>query len=95
MNLPGAFELRQNNPNPFARFTRFRFRLRQPENVRLELLDLTGRRLRLLLAGKRAAGEHEAMWNGRDEQGILLPCGIYFYRLTTDRGQMTRKMIVY
>jgi hypothetical protein len=49
------------------------------QNIRL--FDLTGRRLRTLPLGGEASGV--ATWDGRDEDGRLLPAGIYFARLTS------------
>jgi FlgD Ig-like domain len=49
------------------------------QNIRL--FDLNGRRLRTLPLGGEASGV--ATWDGRDEDGRLLPAGIYFARLTS------------
>lgn len=93
-NTPRAFELRQNIPNPFDQVTRISFSVRRTAHVRLELFDLTGRRVRLLFEGRKAPAEYETTWDGRDAQGALLPRGVYFYRLTVAGEHDTRKLIM-
>ena len=68
-------------PNPFNPSTRIAFTLSSPGDVRLELFDARGRRVRLLDAGSRAAGEHAVSWNGTDDAGRRLAAGAYLVRL--------------
>lgn len=51
--------------------------------VRLELFDVTGRRVRVLHTGALPAGESLVRWDGRGESGAALPCAIYFARAVT------------
>ena len=30
---------------------------------------------------RKDAGHHEVLWNGRNENGRLVPSGVYFYRI--------------
>lgn len=90
-NIPSAFRLGQNYPNPFARqsfgdnasplATTIRFDLPQSAEVDLALFDLLGRRVATLFAGKQVAGTHIVRWEGRDDSGRNVSNGIYFYRL--------------
>jgi hypothetical protein len=48
--------------------------------------------VRILVSARREAGSHEVAWDGRDERGHRLPSGIYFCRLETMRGLLTRKV---
>jgi len=50
--------------------------------VRLELFDLQGRRVRRLLDAGLPAGEREFVWDGEDERGRRCAAGLYFARLT-------------
>lgn len=93
-NRAGIFELRQSAPNPFHRFTRLSFAIKQEEHVLLEVFDLNGRRVRRLLDQRKARGEHHFVWDGRDENGALVRAGIYFYRLSAGRFQAARKVVV-
>jgi hypothetical protein len=75
-------------PNPFRGATALHFSLSAPASVCLEVFDLQGRRVKVLARGPHGAGEHEARWDGRDEEGRELPQGLYLYRLEagTHRG---------
>jgi flagellar hook assembly protein FlgD len=93
VEVPRAFSLEQNYPNPFwsettspARSggnpeTTIRYALPHEGNVSLTVFDLNGRRVALLESGLKTAGQHFIRWNGRDSAGKRVPSGVYFYRL--------------
>jgi parallel beta-helix repeat protein len=87
----GGVELLPLVPNPSRGPTRFEFVAPAADRVRLEVLDLSGRQVRLLLDGVVAAGRHELAWDGRDSTGRTLPPGAYFARLTSDARSRTRR----
>ena len=62
--------------------------------VRLIIYDVRGRRLRTLVQGKKAAGHHEEIWDGRDDRGRCLSSGLYLYRLETGDYRESRKLMV-
>jgi hypothetical protein len=68
-------------PNPFNPRTTIRFDLPAAGNVRLAVYDVAGRLVRVLVAGERPAGSHEAVWDGRDASGRSAPSGSYLARL--------------
>jgi hypothetical protein len=39
-------------------------------------------------------GEHRVVWTGTDQAGEAVPSGVYFYRLSTPQGAITKKMIM-
>ena len=92
--LPAGAELKQNYPNPFNPDTHIDFTLTEGGWVQLEVLDLLGRRVQLLAEGDFPAGEHSVMWDGRNNDGEAVATGVYFYRLETDGGSLTRKMML-
>ncbi len=59
----------------------------------VEIFDAGGRRVRGLTAGVLAAGPHAVGWNGRDDGGRPAPPGIYFARLHTARGSISRRLV--
>lgn len=89
-----AAVLEQNRPNPFRADTRIRFTARGRERVRLSVFDAQGRRVAVLLDGIPSAGEHDILWRGEDDRGRHLSPGIYFYRLETATGSMSRRMVL-
>ncbi len=92
--LPSTPVLHANMPNSFNPSTTIRFELPQLVDVRLDVYDLLGQKVRTLVAGERSAVGHEAVWDGRDGSGQLVGNGVYFYRLRAgDYVQMRRMML--
>jgi flagellar hook assembly protein FlgD len=48
--------------------------------------------VRVLEAGSRPSGRHQATWDGLDNEGRAVPTGTYFCRLSTAQGSHTRKL---
>ena len=69
------------SPNPFSPATAIPFRLDREANARIDIWDLKGRRVRLLVRARMPAGDHQVSWDGRDDQGRKLPNGTYFLRM--------------
>jgi hypothetical protein len=87
--MPEQFSLGQNFPNPFNPGTRIMFSLDRPDHIRLDIYDVVGHCLETLANGRFSAGEHSVIWDAR-----LHPSGVYFYRLSTNSGVLTRKMLL-
>jgi len=91
--LPAVFSLRQNSPNPFNGRTTIYFSLDRASDVRLELYNILGQRVATVVDAHMAAGEHQAVWDGRNNDGQQTASGVYFYRLTSATGTAVRKMV--
>ncbi|MCC7140945.1 MAG: T9SS type A sorting domain-containing protein [Candidatus Eisenbacteria bacterium] len=91
--LPAATVLLAPGPNPFRDAATIRFALREPAQVRLELFDIAGRRVRSLLDAPLGAGFHLADWNGHTDQGYETSAGIYFVRMTAGDRTFERKVL--
>lgn len=85
-----TLSLMQNAPNPFSATTMISYTVPAEGSVSLRVFDVTGREVRTLVSGTRAAGSHDVEWDGRDQSGNRVATGVYFYRLET-AGQ-TRSM---
>jgi hypothetical protein len=92
--LPAVMVVDQNRPNPFNPRTTIHFSLPRDQDVTLRIFDLHGEVVRTLIDGTLAAGQHEATWEGRDDQGGQAPSGTYLYRLRSEDGEVTRKMLM-
>lgn len=73
---PRSFSLSQNHPNPFNSSTTISYDLPRRSDVRIEIYDILGRRIEMLLNGDQPAGTHSVVWDARDASS-----GIYFYRI--------------
>jgi len=88
------FSLQQNQPNPFRSSALVRFSLPSRRDVRLEVFDVGGRRVKTLARGSYPPGLHTLPWNGTSDSGTRLKSGIYLYRLVAGRDVATRKLIL-
>lgn len=90
-----AVALYQNAPNPFNPQTVIAWSMAEQGRAALAVYDAAGRLVSELVRGDvLAAGRHEVAWNGRDGSGRQAAAGVYFYRLTTEEGTETRKMMM-
>jgi hypothetical protein len=92
--LPTAFELSQNVPNPFNPATEIAFAVPTPAHVVLDVFNILGRRVAVLKDEVMAAGYYSVTWEGRSERGEPLPSGVYFFRLRSEAGSLTRRMLL-
>jgi DNA/RNA endonuclease YhcR with UshA esterase domain len=90
----GKFGLAQNMPNPFNPKTTIAFNLTEPGDVTLEIYDVAGRRVAILLDGHMGAGVHMAHWDGRTSDGERAASGVYFYKLAAGDERTSRKMVL-
>jgi len=83
-----------NAPNPFNPTTKISFEVTQPGAVRVEIFDARGRLVRGLVNETRAVGLQSAVWDGRDDAGLEVGSGAYFYRVQTPAYQTVRQMML-
>ncbi len=91
---PPEFAFHQNEPNPFASTTRIRFSLPTAARVKLEVFDLTGRRVRTLANTLYPPGEHQVLWDRRTSDGKLAEPGLYFCRIEAAQYHETGRMVI-
>lgn len=89
-----VWALQQNHPNPFNPRTNISYSLPEPGHVSLRIYDLRGLLVRTLVDEPRSAGEHVEVWRGQDQSGAAVSSGVYFARLVSEHGVLTRKMVL-
>ena len=87
--LPSKFSIAQNYPNPFNPTTTIQYDLPGPSNVSLEIFDLLGQRVEILVDENQQAGRHTVSWNANDK-----PSGMYFYKINAGDFTETKKMVL-
>ncbi len=87
--LPVGIEVWPNYPNPFTDVTSFTFKLGEATHVRLAIYDAMGREVAVVTNADYDRGVHSAVLRAG-----ALPSGLYFSRLTTDKGVTQRKMML-
>jgi hypothetical protein len=81
-------------PNPFHPRVEVSFTLAAKANVRLEIYDTGGRRIRTLVSGELEPGPHRLTWDGLDDAGMRVASGIYWVRLETPRYRSSKKLVL-
>ena len=95
VELPKKFELWQNFPNPFNACTKICYQLTKPSQVKLIVLDVTGKTISDLLNQRQLSGRHQIAWDGKNDLGVAVSSGVYFYRLWVDNDYSAmNKMIL-
>jgi hypothetical protein len=92
IELPSAFRLYDNYPNPFNPETNIRFDLPQGADVLLEVFNVVGQRVATLVNGRLEAGPYAVRWSGAQDDGTRLSSGIYLYRLSANGMVAVKKM---
>ncbi len=90
--LPAVSRLHSNFPNPFNPRTTIKFDLSRSGPVELAVFDVAGRLVKRLVSESMPAGNHEAVWEGRDTSGRSASAGVYFFRLKTTGTIDTKRM---
>lgn len=87
--------LSANYPNPFNPETRIDFSVIDPEAItHLTIFNGKGQKVVALVNQQLPTGNHNVIWNGKNQIGKNMPSGIYFYRLESGNNRETRKMIL-
>ena len=92
--IPLDFGLSQNYPNPFNPSTTICYQIPEYCNVKLEIYNIMGQQVDVLVDGVKAPGYYRTVFEGRSKAGSELASGIYFYRLTTPNFRKVRKMVI-
>ncbi|HUI08959.1 MAG TPA: T9SS type A sorting domain-containing protein [Bacteroidota bacterium] len=86
-NVPSAFHIDQNFPNPFNPSTTIRYGLPVRTNVTLSVYNALGQRVATLINGQQDAGIHDARFDAS-----ALASGVYFCRIQTPGFVRTLKI---
>ena len=70
-------------PNPLTAESRIHFDLSRHTDLRLDVIDLSGRRVMTLEHRTFEPGRYALAWSGRDDSGSRVAPGVYFIRMTS------------
>ncbi len=87
--IPVKYSLYQNYPNPFNPVTTIGYEIPSDGNVRMVILDISGKEVAVLMNEFRSAGYHELVFNS-----MQLPSGVYFYRMDINSFKDVKKMLI-
>ncbi|MCE5252302.1 T9SS type A sorting domain-containing protein [bacterium] len=90
---PHEFTLIGNYPNPFNGVTTVLFSADIAVDTRLEVYNILGQKIRVLLSDTVDPGIHRIAWNGVDDTGRAIVSGQYVLKLTAGGNAATHKML--
>ena len=82
--LPEKITLQQNYPNPFNPVTTICYELPKSSFITIKIYNMLGQEIRILYDGVKHAGAHHAIWDAKDNHGIKMSSGLYFYRFSVE-----------
>ena len=85
--------LSQPRPNPTFGTSAFRLTLSAGTHARVEIIDLSGRRVAILLDEAVSAGTIDLVWDGLDDERRLTPPGVYLLRARAGSEDVSRRIV--
>lgn len=95
-SFPGKLHL-SCTPNPLHGAARIDYTIPReigPSRVSLRIFDATGRLMRTLVDTSCPVGNHNATWDGRNDSGLSVAAGIYFYQLEVEDRRLTKQIVL-
>ncbi len=86
--------LYNNQPNPVDNYTEIPFTINQKLDVTITIYNLIGEPVKVIAKDLYQQGTHRVVWRADDDKGNLVPNGIYFYRLESNKGVAIKQLIV-
>lgn len=83
-----------NYPNPFNPETKIQFQTKDAMNVKINIYNIKGQKVKTLLDSYVDKGQHFIVWDGKSDNGHNVSSGIYFYRFETLEKTEFRKMLL-
>ena len=92
--IPTLTQLGNNYPNPFNPETTISYSMKEAGDVRIDIYNLKGQRVKTLVNEFANEGAHQIVWNGQDDSNNSCASGLYFYKMTSGSYSKTNKMIL-
>ncbi|MBN1559563.1 Ig-like domain-containing protein [candidate division KSB1 bacterium] len=90
--VPKEFRLAQNYPNPFNPATTIRFDVPNVAQVTLQIYNVLGQHVRTLVNEQMEPGYHVIMWDSKNDQGMRVSSGVYYYQISAGDFRDVKKM---
>ncbi|NQV17017.1 MAG: T9SS type A sorting domain-containing protein [Armatimonadetes bacterium] len=83
-----------NSPNPFNPETTIKFTAENAENAEIIIFNIKGQKVKTLINEKKDSGNYQVVWDGTDNSKKQVSSGIYFYKLTSGKKTLNKKMLL-
>jgi len=91
---PTPFKSLGNYPNPFNPETKIAFNMKYASNVKIDIYNVKGQKVKTLIDEFMDKGNHNILWNGVDNKNNPVSSGIYLYKISTEEHSATHKMLL-
>jgi Peptidase family C25/Propeptide_C25/FlgD Ig-like domain len=92
--IPQFTELIGNHPNPFNPETSISFSLHKNQAVQINIYNIKGELVKSLINEDLPAGNHQKIWDGKDDMGKPVASGLYFGKFVTEDYKKINKMLL-
>jgi hypothetical protein len=84
----------KNYPNPFNPTTTIMFEIGVAGKTQVDIYNIKGQKVKTLFDEEMETGQHSIIWNGKDSNNKNVSSGMYFYKISVNGKQKTKKMIM-
>jgi hypothetical protein len=92
--IPERYAMHPNYPNPFNPLTNIRYDIPKSSNVRIDIFNILGHKIKSLVNTTKMAGNHNVQWSGKNEQNKNLPSGLYIVRFNAGGISSQQKIML-
>ena len=92
--IPLVTQLMEAYPNPFNPSTTIRYQIKEAGDVKIDIYNTRGQKLRSFTNDHSKAGYYQITWDGKDANGKNLSSGVYIYRMTSGKYTSSKKMVL-
>jgi len=92
--VPLTFKLFPPYPNPFNASVMIPYRIAQPGEISIMIINVLGQRVFHLRRSHAEAGQYKFLWQGTGDNGLPLASGIYFVTFKAGSFRQTQKALL-
>ena len=92
--LPEVFALHNNYPNPFNPITNIRYDIPEVSDVRIDIYNINGQKVRTLVSREHQPGRYKIQWNATNEFGSHVASGRYIYKIHAKDFTSVKKLLL-
>ncbi len=89
-----GYSVSNNYPNPFNSSTTVNYNVNEETDLSADIYNLLGQKVRTIKLGVKTAGSYKFTWNARDDEGAVLPSGLYILNVTDGKTDDLQKLIL-
>ena len=92
--IPDVFALHNNYPNPFNPITNIKYDIPEVSDVRIDIYNIAGKKVRTLVSREHQPGRYKIQWNATNEFGSPVATGMYIYKIQAKDFVSVKKLLL-